>query len=233
MAELTQLADEIETFESTFGASSELRNAKKNLKGLTNKIFRDVELPEETLWRTRRRLVFGTAIKDLKQEKNLLGLAQRFCEVGYLEADAKDRIHASLESLIEAARFALQRKKYDEVISYSEKVEFSRGIDYQESLFIALVNIILGDLLFEKEDFAAALKKYKEYFPILAQQKGYGFYRFDRHYDNLSKRIDRLPRDIAGKWCKELLDSWLSQGLRETYPGIIIRLEGLKNSFMG
>lgn len=231
MAEIPELSDEIEAFEAEASeATSGLKDGKKALNVLRNKILRDIELPEEALWRTRRRLVFSTPLKDLKQEKNLLGLAQRFCEVGYLEADAKDRIHASLESLIEATRFALARNKNEDVRRYAEKVEFSRGIDYQEELFIALVNIIIGDLLFEEKNFDAALNKYKEYFPRLVQQKGYGFYRFDRHYDNLSKRINRLPRGIAADWCKELLESWLAKGLRETYPGIIIRLEGLKNS---
>jgi len=231
IAELAELTEEFEKLGVTLNSNSTLRIGKKALKELINVILRDVELPEETIWRTRRRLVLGTPLKDMKQEKNLLGLAQRFCEVAYLEADAKERIHASLESLIEAARLALRRKKYEEVIRYAEKVEFSKGIDYQEDLFIALVNIILGDLLFEKGDFDASLNKYKEYFPILVQQKGYGFYRFDRHYDNLANRINGLPRAKAEGWCKELLDSWLDQGLRETYPAIIIKLEGLMNSF--
>ena len=232
MVEFTDLAEELRRFKPTSNSDNlELKNALKNLNAFVNRILKELELPEEAFWRTRRKLVFSIPLKDLKQEKNLLGLAQRFCEVGYLEADAKERVHASLESLIETARFALRRKKYDEVIRYSERVEFSKGIDYQEGLFVALVNIILGDLLFEKTDYDGALNKYKEYFPLLIRQKGYGFYRFDRHYDNLASKINGLSRVNAEKWCRELLSSWTAQGLNEIYPTIIIKLEGLMNSF--
>ncbi len=234
IAEIGDLRDEVKGFKPLSSQDKvDINNANKSLKIFISKVLNEIDLPEEDFWRTRRKLVFSTPFKDLKQEKNLLGLAQRLCEIGYLEADAKERIHASLESLLEAIRFALRRKKYDEMERYAERVEFSKGIDYQEGLFVALVNITLGDLLFEQTDYASALSKYKEYFPLLVRQKGYGFYRFDRHYDNLVNKINSLPEEKIkkGEWCRELYDSWTIQGLREIYPAIMIRLEGLVNSF--
>lgn len=214
--------------------TQELQGLQKVTNNAINKILKEIDLPEESYWRVRRKLVFGIPLRDIKQEKNLLGLAQRFSEVGYLIADAEERVHASLESLIESTRFALRRRKYEEVVKYAERVEFSKGYDYQEGLFVALVNIILGDLLFEKEDYFSALKKYKEYFPLLVRQKGYGFYRFDRQYESLSNRINIASRKSTINWydwCKELLDSWVVQGMEDIYPAITIKLSGLMNSF--
>lgn len=136
VAETADLRDELKEYKPLSSQDKvDINNTNKSLKAFISKVLNQIDLPEEEFWRTRRKLVFSTGL-HLKHEKNFLGLAQRLCEVGYLEADAKERIHASLESLLEATRFALRRKKYDEVKRYAERVEFSKkGIDYQRRSF--------------------------------------------------------------------------------------------------
>jgi tetratricopeptide (TPR) repeat protein len=155
--------------------------------------------------------------------------ATRLFEVSAVAADEANKPRRALDSLTEVAAVLLELRHYDLVPSVVRRIERIQGSDYQEELFAAIGEIILGDLHFEQQQYSTAREKYETAYPKLARQSGYAAYLLTNRLRMLRWRLSTLPRVMILCWCDALEDAWLAQSPPHVLPDMLDMLERVRN----
>jgi tetratricopeptide (TPR) repeat protein len=159
---------------------------------------------------------------------NWLEKASRMFEVSALAADDANNFHRALESLTEVARTLEELGMEDKVPIVIRRIERIRGYDYQEALFAAISEMILGDLDFKRQEFHAAFERYKKAYADLAEQSGYALYLLTDRLRDLEWRLRSLPSEAVLEWCDILEGEWRDRTLLSRRPEMLDLLERMR-----
>ena len=160
-------------------------DARKALKSLTVKAEKwevPMEIEYEMEW-----LIEKPFSKLNWQEKAL-----RLFELSAWIAEESNEFHRVLDSLTEESRLLLALGQVDDINLTVNRIDRTKGHDYQEDLFWAMSQITLGDLEYRfKKNFDVALGKYRGAYLSLAQQTGYATYLLQDRLRDLEWRVNR------------------------------------------
>jgi tetratricopeptide (TPR) repeat protein len=182
-----------------------------------DQLTQSIGLPEQVGWRSRAQLVEATSFEEMDHG----GKAQLLFEVSYLEAEETYEFHTSLDSLTEAARLAVERGQYDQVLKYCDRMEYLRGYDYQEPLFVGLMDITLGHLAYEQGDLDRAFDIYGRAYPVVAETHGFADHLLSGKIQELVERMRALPPQAVVDRCQRLLQDWAERRMHENRPDTV------------
>jgi tetratricopeptide (TPR) repeat protein len=142
-------------------------------------------------------------------------------------------IRYAVDSLVGFAEFDYKDRKYDNIVSYAEKLKSdyeSKG--YEFPLFYGRMRRILADVAFDRCEYKDALEWYAKSIAMMSQHGGWGRYNFSRELQNLENRIKSLSDDEVNNWIDRLLDYWSKNASENKVANLVRWCYTVKNSLL-
>lgn len=220
------------------------------------KVYREIDRLEKLTARDMKDLAKNDALTSLQKRARKISLTieieyeadlltpGNFSELGWLEQamrlfDLSARVamdsnnyHRSLDSLTELANGLLELDKLEDVDSVCRRMLGIKEYDYQEQMFIAVIEIISAHIEYKLGHLDAAFEKYAQAYVEVAKQGGYATYMLVDRVRDLEWYIQSLPPPEALKWCDFLEDSWLNERTSRAYPELTASLERVRGNII-
>ena len=185
------------------------------------------------LLRSRKLASERNIVKELPTIYHRLGLlvlddygdfreASKHFERGGEESKKQNTIYMLLENLVALMDIAYRTHDEDKLRALARQVRSElQKSEFRYPLVEGRVERILAQWFFDRKEYNASLRHYKDAIPMIAQHGGFGRYRLSTEIIFLKSHLAELDKDIAAQWARNLYDDWSERDVFHENTGVL------------